>query len=89
MKKRFPLLCTLLLVLAMALSACTDKPEQESQTGNTLPAVADSQNPGGTESGAPLDPTQTDAVPTSTEEEESVTEEIVVEIGSDEDVIGN
>lgn len=88
MKQRFPLLCALLLVLVMALSACTDKPEQASQTGNPLPAVADSQQPGGTESDTPIDPTQTDAVLTSAEAEETVTEELVVEIGTDEDVIG-
>ena len=88
MKKRVPVLWALLLVLVRALSACTDKPEQESQTGNTLPGVADSQQPGGTESGTPIDPTQTDAVLTSTEEEETVTDEFVVEIGTDEEVIG-
>lgn len=94
MKKLFSLLCPLLLVLVMALSACSDKPEQESQTGNSLPAVgtSDTKQAEGSEadpSVASGEVTDVDPVETTTEEPFLVTEEIVVTIGDGESVIGD
>lgn len=100
MKKNAAILCVLLLLLAVALTACTDKPEQNPQSSNSLPVIpsGESRQPG--ETGAdPVEstlsesvPTTTGAegsVPTTTEEEETVPEEIVVTIGEDEQVVGN
>ena len=87
MKKILSLLCPLMLVLVLALSACTDKPEQESQTGSmSAEGSSGTQQAGGTGSDGS---DATGLISTSDEDEFTEPGEIVVTIGEGEHVVGN
>ena len=90
MKRIFTLICPLLLILVIVFSACTDKPQQETASGNSQPVVtgSETQQTGTAESDRPS-LTDSETVTTSTEEEETIPDEIVDTIGEDEEVFGN